>query len=332
MAKPTSGLAWENHIMGKQEFSLDHLHPHFWEITIPSTGKHPARSLQLAVSYSLHCFTRRLKDGETVSGDAWYSDNRESRVFDVMRWELSKYLPDIIATLVLRKFGRIVGGMAGIAGLKTVRSDEQILDTHINADLFVSDRQQRRLKLTQARHKVASCWVFGNGDGRGFRGKLSAPTNVQRHITLRQFQFAVFKGKSAVSEFSRLAVSLGFKGGVFCPPFKEVLERGLLVSQALLQRNTGNVVQKGKLGQFLDFGQSGVCATIPHLFLSLRVGIRAVAKDAVIDKSHTPEGLSQQRFLLRVRVEPELIGAFNFHVLHDEVDVGEAQPQKLANL
>ena len=85
MAKPTSGLAWENHIMGKQEFSLDHLHPHFWEITIPSTGKHPARSLQLAVSYSLHCFTRRLKDGETVSG------------------ELSKYLPDIIATLEQRR-------------------------------------------------------------------------------------------------------------------------------------------------------------------------------------------------------------------------------------
>ena len=235
-------------------------------------------------------------------------------------------------TLVLRKFSRIVGGMAGIAGLKTVRGDEQILDTHVNADLFVSDRQQRRLKLTQARHKVASCMVFGNGDGRGLRGKLSAPTNVQRHITLRQFQFAVFKGKSAVSEFSRLAVSLGFKGGVFCPPFKEVLERGLLVSQALLQRNTGNVVQKGKLGQLLDLGQLGVCANIVDLGLCLIVGIGAVTQDAVIDKTHASECLSQQRFLLRVRIEPELVGAFNFHASHFKQTLCEDQQQKIANL
>lgn len=103
MAKPNSGLAWEKHIMGGVEYLLDHLHPHRWEITIPAIGKHPARLLQLAVSYSLHCFTRRPKDGETIPGDAWYSDNRESRVFDVLRWELSQYLPGIIATLEQRR-------------------------------------------------------------------------------------------------------------------------------------------------------------------------------------------------------------------------------------
>lgn len=103
MAKPTSGLAWEMHCMDEQEYTLDHLHPYLWEITVPATSKHPARSLQVRVSYSLHCFTRSSKEGEIVPGDAWYSDNRESRVFDVLRWELSKYLPEIIATLEKRR-------------------------------------------------------------------------------------------------------------------------------------------------------------------------------------------------------------------------------------
>lgn len=234
--------------------------------------------------------------------------------------------------LVLRKFSRVFGGMAGIAGLKTVRGDEQILDAHVNASLFSGNGQQRRLKFTQTRHKVAPCMVFGNGDGGGVRRKLPTPLDSQRLVTLGQFQFAVFKGKSAVSELCRLAVFFGFKGGVFCPPFKEILERCLLVSQALLQRNAGNIIQKGKLGQFLDFGQSGICANIVDLGLCLIVGIRAVTQDAVIHVAHASECLSQQRFLLRVRVEPEFVGAFNFHASHFKRTLCEAQPQKIANL
>jgi hypothetical protein len=103
MPKPISGLAWEKHCMNGQEYALDHLHPYPWEIVIPSKDGKPDRCLQVLVSYSLHCFTRRPKDGEAIPDDAWYSDSRESRVFDVLRWELSKYLPDIITSLEQRR-------------------------------------------------------------------------------------------------------------------------------------------------------------------------------------------------------------------------------------
>jgi hypothetical protein len=103
MPKPISGLAWEQHIMDGLEYALNHLHPHEWEVTIPAKDGKPARCLQIMVSYSLHCFTRRPKDGEEIPDAAWYSDSRESRVFDVVRWELSKYLPDIITTLEQRR-------------------------------------------------------------------------------------------------------------------------------------------------------------------------------------------------------------------------------------
>jgi hypothetical protein len=62
------------------------------------------------------------------------------------------------------------------------------------------------------------------------------PFNRQWLSTLRQFQFTVFKSERVVSEFSRLAVFFGFKDRIFRPTFKEVFERGLLISQALLQR------------------------------------------------------------------------------------------------
>ena len=102
----------------------------------------------------------------------------------------------------------------------------------------------------------------------------------------------------------------GFKNRVFCPAFKEILECRLLVPQALLQRNTGNVVQESSFRQFFDGSQLGTRFRVPNLFLSLIVGIRAVTQDAVVHVTHTTKRLSQQRFLLWVWVESEFVGAF----------------------
>ncbi len=49
----------------------------------------------------MHCFTRGLNihQNETwrdISEDLIYSDPREKRIFDYHRYELSKYLPDIV--------------------------------------------------------------------------------------------------------------------------------------------------------------------------------------------------------------------------------------------
>ena len=218
--------------------------------------------------------------------------------------------------LVLCQFSCVFCGVAGIAGFKTVAGDEQILDAYINAHLFIRDRQQRGIKFTQARHEVASCLIFGNGNSSRVRRKGLTPFDSQWLVTLCQLQFTALKGESAVSEFSRLAVFFGFKGRVFCPTFKEVLERSLLVPQALLQRGAGNVIQESQFRRLLDGCQSGISANVAHLLLRLVVGIRAVTKNAVVNKAHTAERLSQQRFLLRVRVEAELVGAFDSHASH----------------
>ena len=216
-------------------------------------------------------------------------------------------------TLILRQFSGVFGGVAGITGFKTVAGGEQILDAHVNAHFLFSDRQQRGFKFTQTGYEVTPCVIFGNRNSGWIRGKFLTPLNIQWFIALSKFQCAVFKGERAVSELRRLAVFFGFEGWVFRSTFKKVLERGLLIPQTLLQRNAGNIVQKSKLRQLLDQRQSCVSTDITDLFFRLIVSIRAVTQDAVIDETHTTERLSQQLFLLLVRVKSESVGAFRFH-------------------
>ena len=47
------------------------------------------------------------------------------------------------STLILCQFSGVFSRMAGITGFKTFRGDEQILDTHVNTHLFISNRQLR---------------------------------------------------------------------------------------------------------------------------------------------------------------------------------------------
>jgi hypothetical protein len=47
----------------------------------------PARCYKVDVIFSLHCFTRGIKDGEQPDPALCYSDDRETRVFDFLRYE-----------------------------------------------------------------------------------------------------------------------------------------------------------------------------------------------------------------------------------------------------
>jgi len=51
-----SGLIyWKDHTPSAGErFSLSHLHPFSWTVELPVTDKHPARTVQLYVSFGLH--------------------------------------------------------------------------------------------------------------------------------------------------------------------------------------------------------------------------------------------------------------------------------------
>jgi hypothetical protein len=55
-------LEWKDHTPGTAEsYSLAHLHPFVQQIELAATGKHPACSVRLYVSFGLHTFTRAIE-------------------------------------------------------------------------------------------------------------------------------------------------------------------------------------------------------------------------------------------------------------------------------
>jgi hypothetical protein len=84
-------------------YDLSHLHPRTIVYQQPAKRDKPGRRYIVDVIFGLHCFTRRMEDGKVPQTGLIYSDNRESRVFDFRRFELSQLLPGIIECLPLRK-------------------------------------------------------------------------------------------------------------------------------------------------------------------------------------------------------------------------------------
>src|SRR5690554_6938004 len=167
--------------------------------------------------------------------------------------------------------------MTGITGLEAITGDEQILDAHIDADLFIIDRQQRRLKFAQAGHEVAPGLVLGNGNDGGLAWQWPAPLDIKRIFALGKRQLSVFVTERGFYKNRTLSVFFGFKHRVFRPALKEVFERGLLVSQTLLQGNAGYFIEKSKLRLLFDLGQLGIGANVTDLLLGLIVRIRSVS-------------------------------------------------------
>lgn len=235
------------------------------------------------------------------------------------------------AALVFGKLGGVFSRMAGIAGLEAITGDEQIFNTYIDANRLRGDRQQRRLKFAQAGHEVSACCVFGNGNGGWIARQWPAPLDVKRIFALGKRQLPVFVTESAIGKLGTLFVFFRFKHRVFCPALKEVFECGLLVSQALLQRNTRNFIEKSKLRSFFNLGQFGIGANVTDLLLDLIVRIHSVTKDVVVNKAHTAKRLGKQFCLLGVWIESILVCAFNFHGSHFTLDYVITSTQKDSN-
>lgn len=84
-------------------YDLTHLHPKRLTYSQPAKGDKPELLYEVDVIFSMHCFTRGIKQGESPDKNLLYVDSRESRVFDFRRYGLSKELPAIVEELHRRK-------------------------------------------------------------------------------------------------------------------------------------------------------------------------------------------------------------------------------------
>lgn len=96
-------IYWEPFVFEGVTYDLSHLHPFEMTIIQASTKDKPERQYQIQVFFSLHCFTKNKKGQEQIDADLLYRDNREVRIFDFDRYELSKHLKGIIGGVGQKK-------------------------------------------------------------------------------------------------------------------------------------------------------------------------------------------------------------------------------------
>jgi len=90
--------------VGGTEYDLGHLRPFTVVYDYPATGKKPAASFSVNVSFSHHCYSSGLpRKSETFDSKLLFEVNGDKRLFDLRRWKLSKHLPAIITKLSSRK-------------------------------------------------------------------------------------------------------------------------------------------------------------------------------------------------------------------------------------
>jgi len=76
--------------------SIEHLAPFGFTYARPAKGDDPGWEKEIAVTFSWHCYTRTPEPGEQVY---ILRDGNEQRCFCPIRYQLSRYLPDIIRQL-----------------------------------------------------------------------------------------------------------------------------------------------------------------------------------------------------------------------------------------
>lgn len=92
-------IAWKSFNHEGQVYDLAHLHPRSTQFTQPAKNQKPECTYSVNIGFGLHCFTRGLKPDEVMPENLAYSDSRETRVFDFIRFEYSKLLSTIVQAL-----------------------------------------------------------------------------------------------------------------------------------------------------------------------------------------------------------------------------------------
>lgn len=127
-------IRWAPFHYDGQTYALDHLHPRELTFQQPAAKDKPARDYRVQVIYGLHCFTRKQKDSEPAPDAAlMYADSRETRIFDFVRYELSKQLPAVIEQLIDRNCYHSGKGNFFVVELVTVAGEREEYEIYFEA-------------------------------------------------------------------------------------------------------------------------------------------------------------------------------------------------------
>jgi hypothetical protein len=92
-------MCWTSFTFNGKVFDLSHLNQANIRYEYPPVKSRAPEAFDVEVRYTCHCFTRSQKDKEIVVPAHIFCHDPEARLFDPVRYELSKHLPTVIANL-----------------------------------------------------------------------------------------------------------------------------------------------------------------------------------------------------------------------------------------
>jgi hypothetical protein len=135
-------MRWKPFQFRGKVLDLAHLHPRSLTYQQPAKGNAPARVYRVDVIFGLHCFTRGRDQEAPQEKALLYGDDRETRVFDFVRYELSKRLPEIIEDLPQRKCYHT--GKGNFFSVEIVSGDGSVVEYDV---FFAASRSSTKGKI-----------------------------------------------------------------------------------------------------------------------------------------------------------------------------------------
>jgi hypothetical protein len=208
----------------------------------------------------------------------------------------------------------------------TLAGDQQALEPKVHTDAAL-DRRERLDGVIVHQQGDVPTPGRRERDRHGGRcaalGDLPAPADRQRFRALCQEQLPITPTEGRTAELSRATVALLLEGRVLGPLGEEVGERRLEVSQRLLQRNAGDLVEELQIVLLLPGGEHGTGLEVGDRLALRRPGRAASIQRPVVDQAHATQCPAQERFLLGRWVEAVAEGSLHPYTLQDRRDSGK---------
>lgn len=185
----------------------------------------------------------------------------------------------------------------------------------INANLAIDCWLLGDHIVAKQAHEVPPGEVLADRHGRDLGGLryLARPSNGQRFAHLRQLERPAIQLERARRVLRRLRPILPLELRVAGALGEEVVESGLQVAKRLLDRDARHLVEPSILGLLFERRKCRRRFVVSDALLPLHPCIRPKTKHVVVSKASAAERLGKNHFLLRRRVEPELVRSLNFH-------------------
>ena len=200
---------------------------------------------------------------------------------------------------------RVLACRSNVLKPLTVTCDSQCFDTEVDPNLCCCRRQTAVGFVDANTDEVFTGRGNTYRDCRRFGAKASGPSNIQSS-DLCEGKVVVsaipFEGRTG--KLSRLMPLLPLKSRVLRPLLKEVDECRIQMAQALLQRNTRNLLEPSRFVLLLPTGQLLRSCPVSSSFTSLLVRVGSMLQCTIENITNTSERLRQNLLLCRSRIEP----------------------------